>query len=70
MLKSKYYFQVKSDHAERWEQLDLVITEEFDQIIRMVRVPTLTTDPMVPLDWWSRYYASMSQFHRSPGYPE
>ncbi|CAQ35045.1 C2 domain-containing protein [Caenorhabditis elegans] len=62
--------KVKSDHAERWEQLDLVITEEFDQIIRMVRVPTLTTDPMVPLDWWSRYYASMSQFHRSPGYPE
>ncbi|PIC55735.1 hypothetical protein B9Z55_000886 [Caenorhabditis nigoni] len=62
--------KTKSDHAEKWDVLEDIILEEHDKIIKMVRLPTLTVDPMVPLDWWSRYYASMSQFHRSPGYPE
>ncbi|UMM11012.1 hypothetical protein L5515_000510 [Caenorhabditis briggsae] len=62
--------KAKSDHAEKWDVLEEIVLEEHDKIIKMVRLPTLTVDPMVPLDWWSRYYASMSQFHRSPGYPE
>ncbi|CAL2029477.1 unnamed protein product [Caenorhabditis brenneri] len=62
--------KTKSEDADKWDQFQEVIMEEHEKIVKMVRVPTLTVDPMVPLDWWSRYYASMSQFHRSPGFPE
>ncbi|CAI5438531.1 unnamed protein product [Caenorhabditis angaria] len=47
-----------------------IIEEEHQKLMNMNKRSTLGTDPLVPLDWWSRYYSSMSQFHRSPGYPE
>ncbi|KAF1770314.1 hypothetical protein GCK72_002132 [Caenorhabditis remanei] len=62
--------KTKSDQAEKWEELEDLIAGEHEKIAKMVKIPSLTKDIMVPLDWWSRYYASMSQFHRSPGYPE
>ncbi|CAB3410812.1 unnamed protein product [Caenorhabditis bovis] len=59
-----------TENDENWDEFASIIDKEHEKLLKMERKMTLSLDLMVPLDWWSRYYASLSQFHRAPGYLE
>ncbi|CAD6184820.1 unnamed protein product [Caenorhabditis auriculariae] len=60
----------ENETAHNWDEYDenMAQDDKYESSIRRCR--SLRQEGMPNLDWWSKYYASMGQVQRAPGYEE